>query len=134
MKETRPLGKSIRQRVITHQMPPAYRQTVGVHEFKNDMSLTDDQIATIVRWVDSGAPMGDPKDMPPPRQWPADNEWKGGERTGPAGSGHSSPIPTLWLLTIKMSGGGQSLTFLSPSPAGCVPSKVRPTTAAGRRV
>ena len=34
----------------------------------------DEQIDTIVRWVDAGAPLGDPKDMPPPKQW-ADNEW-----------------------------------------------------------
>jgi hypothetical protein len=31
---------------------------------------------TIVRWVDSGAVQGDPKDMPPLRQWNDSNEWK----------------------------------------------------------
>ncbi len=63
--ETRPWAKAIRQRVITRQMPPWHiDKTVGVQKFKNDISLTDEQIATIVRWVDAGAPMGDPKDMP----------------------------------------------------------------------
>src|SRR5579864_5638689 len=75
--ETRPWAKSIRQRVITRQMPPWHiDKTVGVQKFKNDMSLSDDQIDTIVRWVDEGAPQGDPKDMPPPKPLVTDNEWK----------------------------------------------------------
>src|ERR1700747_947424 len=57
--ETRPWAKSIRQRVITRQMPPWHiDKTVGVQKFKNDISLTDEQIATVVRWVDAGAPQG----------------------------------------------------------------------------
>src|SRR5580693_5206678 len=65
--ETRPWAKAIRQRVIARQMPPWHiDRTVGVQKFKNDMSLSDAQIDTIVSWADSGAPMGDPKDMPAP--------------------------------------------------------------------
>jgi hypothetical protein len=30
--------------------------------------LTDPQIRTLARWVDAGAPEGDPKDLPAPRQ------------------------------------------------------------------
>src|SRR5438128_9108288 len=64
--ETRPWAKAIRERVISRQMPPWHiDRTVGVRKFKNDMSLTDEQIGVIVRWVDSGAPQGNPKDMPP---------------------------------------------------------------------
>src|SRR6266481_2332561 len=75
--ETRPWAKAIRERVIARQMPPWHiDRTVGVRKFKNDMSLTDEQIGAIVRWVDSGAPAGDPKDLPPPKQWPDDNQWK----------------------------------------------------------
>src|ERR1700688_4452846 len=60
--EARPWAKSIRQRVVTRQMPPWHiDMTVGVHKFKNDMSLSDDQINAIVRWVDSGALQGDVK-------------------------------------------------------------------------
>src|SRR5258708_36286639 len=72
--ETRPWAKAIRQRVILRQMPPWHIDaSVGVQKFKNDMSLTAEQIDTIVRWVDSGAPLGDPKDMPAPKVWPAPN-------------------------------------------------------------
>src|SRR6185295_18043206 len=81
--EARPWAKSIRQRVATRQMPPWHiDMTVGVRKFKNDMSLSDDQIATIVRWVDSGAPMGDAKDMPAPVKWPDGNEWKAAKEYG----------------------------------------------------
>jgi len=82
--ETRPWAKSIRQRVISRQMPPWHiDKTVGVQHFKNDMSLTDEQISAIVRWVDSGAPLGNAKDMPPAKQWGAENEWKAAKDLGP---------------------------------------------------
>ena len=81
--ETRPWAKSIRQRVIARQMPPWHiDKTVGVQQFKNDMSLSDQQIAAIVKWVDAGAPLGNPKDMPAAKQWPAENEWKAAKELG----------------------------------------------------
>ncbi|HKB09426.1 MAG TPA: hypothetical protein VKD69_02190 [Vicinamibacterales bacterium] len=75
--QVRPWARSIKERVSARQMPPWHiDKTVGVQKFKNDMSLTDDQIATIVAWVDQGALQGDPKDLPPPRPLVTDNEWK----------------------------------------------------------
>ncbi len=75
--DARPWARSMKQRVITRQMPPWHIDpSVGVHEFKNDMSLTDAQIDTIVRWVDAGAPEGNPRDMPPPKPLVTDNEWQ----------------------------------------------------------
>src|SRR5215472_11133267 len=77
-KEVRPWARSIRERVVTRQMPPWHIDpSVGVQKFKNDMSLTDEQVATIARWVDEGAPEGNPKDLPPPKPLVTDNEWKG---------------------------------------------------------
>jgi hypothetical protein len=74
--ETRPWARSIQQRVTARQMPPWHiDKAVGIQDFKNDRSLTDQQIQTIVRWVESGAPKGDPKDMPPPKQWPDESVW-----------------------------------------------------------
>src|SRR6476469_8679972 len=71
--EARPWAKSIKERVVTRNMPPWHLdKTVGIQHFQNDMSLSDEQIATIARWVDAGAPQGDPKDMPPPKKWPED--------------------------------------------------------------
>ena len=58
-------------------MPPWHiDKTVGIQEFKNDRSLSDDQIATIVKWVDQNAPQGDPKDMPAARVWPTEQIWE----------------------------------------------------------
>src|SRR5216684_865069 len=81
--EVQPWAKSIRERVRTRQMPPWHiDQTIGVQKFKNDMSLSNDQINTIVQWVDAGAPVGNLNDMPAPRQWPADNEWQASKLLG----------------------------------------------------
>ena len=80
-------------------MPPWHiDRSVGVQKFKNDMSLSDEQVDTIVRWVDQGAPQGNPADMPPPRPvstalyWQAEKDGfgppdiivKSGEQTMPA--------------------------------------------------
>src|SRR3954471_18223396 len=76
--EARPWARSIRERVATRQMPPWHiDKSVGVQKFKNDMSLTDEQVDTIVAWVDDGALQGDPKDLPPPVALVTDNAWKG---------------------------------------------------------
>ena len=76
--DARPWARSIKERVASRQMPPWHvDRSVGVQKFKNDMSLTDEQVDTIVRWVDSGAPQGDPKDLPPPKPLVTDNEWQG---------------------------------------------------------
>jgi hypothetical protein len=74
--EVRPWAKSIKQRVATRNMPPWHLdKTVGIQHFANDRSLSDDQINTIVRWVDAGSPMGDAKDLPAPRKWDDDTGW-----------------------------------------------------------
>jgi hypothetical protein len=81
--ESRPWAKAIKERVVRRSMPPWHiDKTVGIQKFANDRSLSDDQIAIIVRWVDSGAPMGDPKDMPAPKQWPSDEGWQLAKRFG----------------------------------------------------
>jgi mono/diheme cytochrome c family protein len=74
--ESRPWVRSIKLRVSKREMPPWHLdKTVGIKEFKNDISLSDEQIDTIVRWVDAGAPQGNPKDMPPPKNFSSEDEW-----------------------------------------------------------
>jgi hypothetical protein len=64
-KEARPWAKSIKERVANRQMPPWHiDRSVGVQKFKNDISLSDEQMNTIVAWVDQGALEGNPADMP----------------------------------------------------------------------
>jgi len=75
--DARPWARSIKERVATRQMPPWHiDRSVGVQKFKNDMSLTDEQVDTIVRWVDGGSLQGDPKDLPLPKPLVTDNEWQ----------------------------------------------------------
>lgn len=74
--DARPWAASIKQRVVRREMPPWHLdKTVGIREYKNDISLTDEEIATIVRWVDTGMHQGDPKDMPPALTFRPETDW-----------------------------------------------------------
>jgi hypothetical protein len=74
--DARPWARSIKQKVTSREMPPWYiDRHVGITRFKGDPSLTDAEIATITRWVDQGAPAGNPADMPPPRQFADNDKW-----------------------------------------------------------
>ena len=65
--EARPWARSIKQKVMAREMPPWHiDKNVGIQKIKGDRSLSDDEIHTIVRWVDAGAPMGNPADLPEP--------------------------------------------------------------------
>lgn len=77
--QVRRYATRIRQAVETRAMPPGWYldRTVGIQEFKNDPTLTDEQIATITAWVDQGTPMGDPSKIQPPQAWrPAHEYWQ----------------------------------------------------------
>ena len=70
--EVRPWARSIRSRVISREMPPWHLdKNVGIQHFLNDRSLSDQQIDTIVKWVDQGSPRGNEADMPAAKQWPS---------------------------------------------------------------
>ena len=78
--ETRPWARSIKAKVIAREMTPWFiDKNVGIQHFSNDVSLTDEEIAAIAKWVDSGAPKGNPADMPPPRQFDDDQTWHIGQ-------------------------------------------------------
>lgn len=81
--DARPWARSIKAKVAARLMPPWYLdKTVGIQRFKNDRSLSDEQIDTIIKWVDAGAPVGDAKDMPAPKTWPSDEVWQLAEQYG----------------------------------------------------
>jgi len=67
---------SIRAKVVDREMPPWHiDRNVGITKFKDDPSLTDSQVKTIAKWVDDGAPMGNPADLPAPRKFEDDQNW-----------------------------------------------------------
>ena len=63
--EVRPWAKSIREQVVSRQMPP-WSADPKVGHWANDPSLSQKEIDTITAWVAAGAPKGDDKDMPAP--------------------------------------------------------------------
>ena len=74
--EARPWARSIRDRVASRNMPPWHIDpNVGIQHYKNDRSLTQKEIDTIVKWASNGAPQGDPKDMPAKIAWSDGNDW-----------------------------------------------------------
>jgi mono/diheme cytochrome c family protein len=74
--DVRPWARSIKAKVTNREMPPWHiDRNIGITKFKNDPSLTDQEIATIAKWVDAGAPRGNPADMPAPRTFEELDQW-----------------------------------------------------------
>jgi hypothetical protein len=133
--ESRPWARSIKNRVSQRQMPPWHIDpSVGVQKFKNDMSLSQKQIDTIVAWVDAGAPQGDPKDMPPAKPISADNEWTGVK------DGFGKPDLVIRSSEYKMPAKGQVVWYRPMSdipitePRWVKMVEIRPTNLNARKV
>jgi hypothetical protein len=74
--QVRPWARSIKQRVTLREMPPWHLdKTVGIRKYKNDISLNDNEIALIAKWVDIGAPEGNRSDLPKPLDFSTENTW-----------------------------------------------------------
>jgi hypothetical protein len=78
--EARPWARAIKQRtgIGPHAgvMPPWYvEKNIGIQKFKNDPSLSADEIALIAKWADSGAPRGSAAEMPPLKTWTDSSKW-----------------------------------------------------------
>ena len=65
---TRPWAKAMKEAVVLRKMPPWFADPKVGH-FINDPSLKQNEIDTIAKWADAGAPEGNPKDAPAPVQW-----------------------------------------------------------------
>src|SRR5260221_2836114 len=78
--DVRPWARAIKQRTgigpRAGVMPPWYlEKNIGIQQFHNDPSLSDDEIAMIAKWADSGAPRGNPADMPPAKVYADRSSW-----------------------------------------------------------
>jgi len=79
-----PFAALIKDRTSKRIMPPWHIDTTtGIQEFKNDASLSDEQIATISAWVESGAPEGNPEHLPAPIEISSGSAWQLTEQLGP---------------------------------------------------
>jgi mono/diheme cytochrome c family protein len=82
--EVRPWARVIQLQVESRNMPPYHYDThVGIQELKHDARMSDEEIRTIARWVEAGAPQGDPADMPPPATFPDAAEFRLAPSLGP---------------------------------------------------
>lgn len=70
-RQVRPWARAIRDKVLKREMPPWFADPAH-GSFANDRSLSREEIETIAKWVDAGAPEGDPREAPPAVQWPAE--------------------------------------------------------------
>src|SRR5215510_16320014 len=78
--EVRPWARAVKTRTALRTqrgaMPPWFvEKDIGIQKFKGDPSLSDEEIATIGRWVDNGAPRGNPADIPKPLNFDDQDNW-----------------------------------------------------------
>jgi len=78
--DVRPWARAIQKRTSAREMPPWFiERNVGIQKFKDDISLSDEEIAKIAKWADAGSPRGNPADMPPPLKFADGAEWTFGK-------------------------------------------------------
>jgi mono/diheme cytochrome c family protein len=75
--QVRAFAPLIKHSVETRTMPPGWYidRTLGIQDFKNNPSLSEQEIETIASWVDAGTPAGDLSVVPQPREWKPDHEY-----------------------------------------------------------
>jgi mono/diheme cytochrome c family protein len=133
--DARPWARSIAARVGSRQMPPWHiDKTVGIQKFKNDRSLSDDQIKTILGWVAAGSPKGNAADMPAPKTWVDETKaWQLAAKYGEPNLVVKSPEYT-------MPAAAQDAWFRPNTPTGLTEPRwvraieIRPSTVKARRI
>ena len=75
--DARPWAKAIAKAVSTKMMPPWFATEKFHGVFRNERTLTQDQIDTIVAWVEQGAKKGNPADAPAPVEFSSKEWWLG---------------------------------------------------------
>jgi hypothetical protein len=74
--DARPWVRSIKARVSNREMPPwGIDRNIGIQHYKNDPSLSDEEIAKVVAWADAGGPMGNLADLPAARKFDDPRIW-----------------------------------------------------------
>src|SRR5215470_4724024 len=97
-KETRPWASAIKSAVLTNKMPPWFADP-SVGHFSNERRLTATERATLVAWVESGAPEGDDKDRPAPVEF-ADG-WSIGKPDIVVEMPNDIPIPATGIVNTN---------------------------------
>ena len=61
--DVRPWARAVKSKVVSREMPP-WGADSSVRAYKNDVSLSQDEIDLIAAWVDGGAPRGNEAELP----------------------------------------------------------------------
>lgn len=101
----RPWAKAIQEEVLERRMPP-WGAVKGFGEFRDDQSLTPEQMELIADWVEGGAPEGEDKDLPAPPKFD--------QPAAAPQNHHQQAVSGDWKLTKPM------------KLAGLIPRKVAP--------
>ncbi len=76
--KTKGWSDTIREVVKEGRMPPWHADS-RYGKFSNDRSLSKEDRATLLAWIDQGCPKGDAKDLPPPKQFMGAEGWSIGK-------------------------------------------------------
>ena len=106
--QVRPFARAMKQRTALARapwsrgaMPPWFlEKSIGIQQIKDDVSLSDDEIALIGQWADAGAPRGNPSDAPPALKLAGVGEWTLGKPDLIVSS------PTIFVDALQSDWGG----------------------------
>ena len=74
--QVRPWAPLIQYKVSKREMPPyAYDHGIGIQDLQGDWRLSQEEIDTVVAWVNAGSPLGDPDVILPAPQLNDPSEW-----------------------------------------------------------
>jgi peroxiredoxin len=91
-------SKTIREVVIEQRMPP-WHADPRYGKFSNDRRLSQEEIDTLLAWVEQGCPKGDDKDLPPPAKFP--KGWKVGTPDAVYHMPDEFQVPATGVLEYK---------------------------------
>ena len=77
--EVRPWAAAIERSVVSRDMPPWRADPASSLEFATNPSLSQEDIDTIVAWVEAGAPKGNDANTPELPAFASDPRWTHGE-------------------------------------------------------
>jgi len=133
-RDVRRYARRIKDQVARRLMPPYHLDTgVGIQDIKNDWRLSEAEIGTLVAWVDSGTPEGDPADLPDPPHFEDRQMWQQEATLGP-------PDHVVKSLPFDVPAEGGDTWWRPVVPIGLDTERwvrameVRPSYPAGRQV
>tara|TARA_B110000858_G_scaffold197470_2_gene259221 strand:+ start:37927 stop:39279 length:1353 start_codon:yes stop_codon:yes gene_type:complete len=81
--QVRPWAPLIQLKVANREMPPyAYDHDIGIQDLQGDWRLSQEDIDTVVAWVNQGSPLGNLEELPPAPALPGLNDWSFAEQFG----------------------------------------------------